>query len=217
MRQAPHQRPGDPAVRVARVDGRGRPPERDGGQDAPASHQEERRRHRGGLRPAWRHQEGRQTAQQESQHRLARPVIPALPERLGAEPLGMLRGHTRHERRQRRPGGRREGEAARKEQMEQRGRLAPVLGVDPDEVRPQVGQLARLRWCQRKRVGREDLADRMHVKPIHDALSRAGRRAGLTAVGAAACGAPLPAAPLKCDPEGGGCQPVALARVWGVW
>ena len=52
------------------------------------------------------------------------------------------------------------------------GRLAQVLGAEPDEVRPQFGQLVGLRWCQRERVGREDPADRVHVKPIHDALSR---------------------------------------------
>jgi hypothetical protein len=71
MRRAPQQMSGDPALRVALVDSGSRTPERQGRQEAPASHQEERGHHGGGLRPACRHEDARQTTQQEPQHRLA--------------------------------------------------------------------------------------------------------------------------------------------------
>jgi hypothetical protein len=143
-------------------------------------------------------------------------VIPAPPERLVTETLGMLCRHALHERHQRRPGGRREGETTRKEKAEERVRLAQVVGAEPDEVRPQFGQLVGLRWCQRESVGREDPADRVHVKPIHDALSRGRQLVRQTRRGRRPVGAPLPAAPFQCAPEGGGCQPVALGKALGV-
>ncbi len=145
MRPTLHQRHGDPVLRAARADGFGRPPKGHGRQEAHTAHEEECRRQRGGPWPTGRHQAGRHGTQEDSQRHLARPMIPALPERDGAEAIGMLRRHAGDERRQGRVGGRRKGEASRKEPAEQRVSPAQVFGADAYEICPSLGQVVGLR------------------------------------------------------------------------
>ena len=107
-------------MHAAAVDSSGCTPERQGRHQGPAPHQEERRRYRVHKGPAFRQPGRGQHAEQEIEHHLKRPVIATAPERLATEPLGVLRRHALHQRRQRLPGGLREWEGAREEEAEER-------------------------------------------------------------------------------------------------